>query len=591
MKIAPEGPDPLVVAIENAQRAVESFGRYLDAAQALEDYIASLIAGPCPCTNEAVCTGTIGPGVNIRDIPTVNGLLVFATTEAIEVSVFARTTYDQSVENHWYLIEYQGQSGWTARIDVSDECKNQLAANEVDLATALASGAGSTSSGTIDPGSIPLGTLEHAVCEGTVSGNLRSGPSTSASGVDLGYTGIPAHFFTKTHTEGELETGSNNQRVWYFVKINPFDLPGYPSPQYGWSASDVTSPPCAAQLPEVSSDFNPTVGTMPVDCSAIPPTGCVEIRDVATLFGGSKVRTHPSAPTQQQSMYGREVGQLRERTRFRYTAVQPDVDGCWYRISDPANNSEFWVKDYSDGIQYLSVVPEGECNEARYFETSDIRLGEPVTLMREECRATNYTYPYPSTSNASEKVAFVLNCESGGHLASAENIANVILNQMIVTGRSAVEIVESGAWQCVCGSDTPTHGSDFGNIQQLADQLVRRDTGNAVNIEPLEGTGGNQTRALYTVGTYFPEFDPDKLNNGNEVERESYIGEILRSVYNCYRYDSQCDMSACLQLHPESTSINNLRRIFTGADSAPGSQYVTCYFTNWPVAAICASFG
>ena len=51
MTIASEGTDPLVVAIENAQRAVDSFGRYLDAAQALEDYIVSLVAGPC-CQDE-----------------------------------------------------------------------------------------------------------------------------------------------------------------------------------------------------------------------------------------------------------------------------------------------------------------------------------------------------------------------------------------------------------------------------------------------------------------------------------------------------------------------------------------------------------
>lgn len=46
-KTAPEGSDALQTAIDNAQRAVESLGRYLEAAQALENYIVSMIAGPC----------------------------------------------------------------------------------------------------------------------------------------------------------------------------------------------------------------------------------------------------------------------------------------------------------------------------------------------------------------------------------------------------------------------------------------------------------------------------------------------------------------------------------------------------------------
>jgi hypothetical protein len=47
-KTVPEGSDALQAAIDNAQHAVESLGRYIAAAQALEDYIISMIAGPCP---------------------------------------------------------------------------------------------------------------------------------------------------------------------------------------------------------------------------------------------------------------------------------------------------------------------------------------------------------------------------------------------------------------------------------------------------------------------------------------------------------------------------------------------------------------
>ena len=57
MKIVSEGPDPLVVAIENAQRAVDSFGQYLDAAQALEDYINTLKSQQ---NEDDPCTGLTG---------------------------------------------------------------------------------------------------------------------------------------------------------------------------------------------------------------------------------------------------------------------------------------------------------------------------------------------------------------------------------------------------------------------------------------------------------------------------------------------------------------------------------------------------
>lgn len=589
-----------------AQRVVDSFGEYNEAVQALESYIVGLIAGPCPCADKtnpissnqtalwrqitlsqtaAVCNATIGPGVNIREFPTVDSTPIFVTTESVEVSVFARTTYDQTVKNHWYQIVYQGQSGWTARIDVSDECNNQLAASEIDLAVALASGTGSTGPGTIDPGSIPLGTLKYAVCEGTVSGNLRSGPSTSINGVDLGDVGIPAHFFAKTHTEGELEAGSNNQRVWYFVKINPFNLPDYPSPQYGWSASDVTSPPCAAQLPEVPSDFNPTVGIASIDCSAIPPTGCVEIRDVATLFGGSKVRTHPSAPTGQQDIYGREVGRLQGRTRFRFTAVQPDVDGCWFRISAPDSGREFWVKDSSDGIQYVSIVSEGECNNASYFSENDVQLGAPSELQKQPCTKLG-THLYPTGAGEVERIAFIIQCETGGDSDSAVNVASVIVNRMEVTGKPAIEIIESGAWTCICGSDQSVEPNGF--VLDLANQLHTMGT----NPVPLNNSQGNTTvpeigRALYTVGIGPDErFNPNELND--PAKRDAQIDLILSAVYLCYASgDPACVPLGCTSLHPLETAKINLKRIFLGADGL--GLYITAYFSNWPVAAICAS--
>ena len=61
MKVVSEGPDPLVVAIENAQRAVDSFGRYLDAAQALQAWIERAD----PCLGETI-VAVVDPGTKIR---------------------------------------------------------------------------------------------------------------------------------------------------------------------------------------------------------------------------------------------------------------------------------------------------------------------------------------------------------------------------------------------------------------------------------------------------------------------------------------------------------------------------------------------
>ena len=61
MKVGSEGPDPLVVAIENAQRAVDSFGRYLDAAQALQAWIERAD----PCLGETI-VAAVDPGTKIR---------------------------------------------------------------------------------------------------------------------------------------------------------------------------------------------------------------------------------------------------------------------------------------------------------------------------------------------------------------------------------------------------------------------------------------------------------------------------------------------------------------------------------------------
>lgn len=430
-------------------------------------------------------------------------------------------------------------------------------------------------------------------CIAYSSANLRDAPNVNAHSSE-----------TLSNTRVIVYTKSNNSgTIWYYVEVN--DAKFSNDTKRGWIGIEPTFDPTTItvcnELPEVplDADFSSTEpGFSPGDCSQIPASGCVEIRGVAILSGGSRIRTQPSAPYPQsgEQEYGREVGRLLQGVFF-YDAIQPDIDGCWYRLTTDSG-AGFWVKDFWGGEEYLTRVEN--CTNARHLNEDDFELGELPEFKVEPC-AFEKANKCPR-DDAQAAIEFILQCESGGDPTSAVSIANVILNRMIATGRSAFEVVTNGEFTCVCGSDVPVVPGDL--VKKLAVQLSQRDPSIPQNVKPLnmadlpilpqdtEDIPPEIGRALYTVGIRRPE----SVNRDN-LGQEGSITAILNAVYDHYRLDPAFDRSKCHMLYGESgdqgeleTAHDNLHAIYVGATLRPGGEYMTAYFTNDALIAICKSF-
>lgn len=396
-----------------------------------------------------------------------------------------------------------------------------------------------------------------------MAGNLRTWPSTTADSL-----GEQVQVVALAQT-------TIGDRIWYLVQQ-------VDTLQIGWAGllSQCVIP---GGLPEIDPYFDPrAAATKILGCEEREASGCVQIRDVTLLFGGLSARTHPSAPGEQ--LGGRKIVTLRERTIWTYSAVRPDIEGCWYQISLGYGQSA-WVKDFANGIQNLIVLPEcPDFDHMSEISEGDINLGEPISPIigsPGDCSDQIPGWPqgfvlYPTQDTDLNKVAFILNCEAGGDIQQARNIAEVIRSRMIIGDASAVGVVQSSEWDCfTCGSRIPWDGN--AEILALAEALVRLGDGKWP-LDPLPESGDlldDIESALYTVGVHFPEF----INDLPEEDEEEQKSKVLRAVIGLYR-----------NTNPDRIIRNDaehrLQRIYVGATGPNGVGFITVFFTSFPILAI-----